>query len=227
MPADTRLHPSLSYCCHSGTLVFLDAARDRYFCLKDDQAGLFREIARTQAGESLPPKVSAFRDELILSGIFTKAQGAGNVIAPCAHPAPTASVFDATTRPRATLRDTARFLSAWAACAPFQRNRKIQSLLDTARQWRAPLPPCESPDEACRLAGTFHALAPYFITLHDACLFRSYLLIRYLASAGVAADWIFGIRLSPFAAHCWVEQDGHVLNEHLDTVQEFQPILCA
>ena len=49
--------------------------------------------------------------------------------------------------------------------------------------------------------------------------------MRFLATKGIAATWTFGVRLVPFGAHCWVEYEGAVLNDHLEHVGGFAPIL--
>lgn len=65
------------------------------------------------------------------------------------------------------------------------------------------------------------------IFLHDACRFRSLVLMNYLTRSGIAPDWVFGVRLCPFSAHCWVEYNGVILNEDSDTVAEFRPIMSV
>src|SRR5690606_36310234 len=45
------------------------------------------------------------------------------------------------------------------------------------------------------------------------CLFDSLCLMRFLLHRGLAADLVFGVRARPFAAHCWVEAEGVILDE--------------
>jgi hypothetical protein len=49
------------------------------------------------------------------------------------------------------------------------------------------------------------------------------LLRRY----GYPARLMFGARLEPFAAHCWAELEGMVLNEPSEAVAPFRPILSV
>jgi hypothetical protein len=44
---------------------------------------------------------------------------------------------------------------------------------------------------------------------------------------GHPARLMFGARLEPFAAHCWAELEGMVLNEPVETVAQFRPILSV
>ena len=228
MPAEVQLHPDISFCRISETFVFLDAQRDRYFCLKGEQAGWFEAILDNRRETAPDPRWPGFLAHLLQSSVLTRPPAPGHQLAPCQHPAAHTSLLDANDQPAPAQKGgTARFLATWLACVCSGQRRSIQRLLQDIRQRKDCVAAGRPSGEAQALTGRFHALAPYVITRHDACLFRSYLLMRYLASAGVTADWVFGVRLSPFSAHCWVEHEGCVLNEHLETVREFQPILCA
>jgi hypothetical protein len=44
---------------------------------------------------------------------------------------------------------------------------------------------------------------------------------------GVSANWEFGVRPLPFSAHCWIEHDGMVLNDHLGHVSEYRKIMSV
>lgn len=45
------------------------------------------------------------------------------------------------------------------------------------------------------------------------CLYNSLCLIRFMLRTGVGANLVFGVRARPFAAHCWVEADGRILDD--------------
>ena len=59
------------------------------------------------------------------------------------------------------------------------------------------------------------------------CFFDALALRHYLARRGIAASWVFGVRGAPFAAHCWLEFGGAVLNEEPDLVRAYQPIMIV
>lgn len=64
-----------------------------------------------------------------------------------------------------------------------------------------------------------------WIPFEGECLKRSFLLKRFLASRGFAADWVFGVRTWPFAAHCWLQIDDLVVGDRLERVGRFTPIM--
>ena len=45
-----------------------------------------------------------------------------------------------------------------------------------------------------------------------------------LFQEGIGAQIVFGVTM-PFAAHCWVQQGDVVLNDALDRVLRFRPIM--
>jgi hypothetical protein len=38
---------------------------------------------------------------------------------------------------------------------------------------------------------------------------------------------VFGVRLDPFAAHCWLQTDRLLLTDAADALGVFTPVLCA
>ena len=58
------------------------------------------------------------------------------------------------------------------------------------------------------------------------CLYDSLALMLLLGSFRIRADWFFGVREDPFIAHCWVQHKSTVLNDHLDRIRLFVPIMA-
>lgn len=72
----------------------------------------------------------------------------------------------------------------------------------------------------------FRRLRPLFP--HDyLCLFESVALVQFLAHYGHAANWVFGVQVGPFAAHCWVQSGGTALNDTVDHLRSFTPIMVV
>jgi len=62
-------------------------------------------------------------------------------------------------------------------------------------------------------------------TAANRCLSRSIAIALVLAGHGVRSTVVIGVRRSPFGAHCWVQAGSAVLNDTLDEVQRFTPLL--
>jgi Transglutaminase-like superfamily len=53
------------------------------------------------------------------------------------------------------------------------------------------------------------------------CLSDSLALMRWLAGHGEGATLVFGVKLDPFAAHCWVQSGDVLLNDRPERVERF------
>lgn len=210
--------------------VFLSTATDRYYLVQKDQFVWLNDLLGSPSHQLSHP-ARAFADQLIALGLLTRDAGAGKPFAPTVRPAATAALPEE--RPPETARvhlaETFRFFRAAALARKVRTRLRLEPLLETARRWST-LPEDErspTPSELAALVSRFKALEPLAYSVQDACLFRSLVLLRYLTFSGIAPDWVFGVRLRPFGAHCWVEKDGVVLNDALETVQAYCPIMCV
>lgn len=64
-------------------------------------------------------------------------------------------------------------------------------------------------------------------TAADRCLARSIALALCLAAKGDRARIVLGVRIAPFGAHCWAQHGDKVLNDSLEEVQRYHPILVV
>ena len=81
-----------------------------------------------------------------------------------------------------------------------------------------------APIEIPSIAAAFETCAR-LIRSHDRCLVRSLAITHFLARRGIMADMVIGVRLRPFAAHSWVQLGTSLLNDRVDHVRSYQPIL--
>lgn len=117
--------------------------------------------------------------------------------------------------------------AAWAAYA--LRIHSLQHILGTVSRTSARLQHAQADkhpllDEA---VAAFHSLRPLLHTSRNRCLQDSLALVRFLASEGMAAHWVIGVKSAPFAAHAWVQTGGLVLNDLHDNVRHYKPILVV
>lgn len=59
------------------------------------------------------------------------------------------------------------------------------------------------------------------------CLHDSLALDRWLTARGLPAMLVFGVKLDPFEAHCWLQVRDAILNDSYDHVSRFTPILAV
>lgn len=61
----------------------------------------------------------------------------------------------------------------------------------------------------------------------DNCLINALALIKVLNMFGKSGKWCFGVRLSPFSAHCWVEGECGVIVDSANYIGKFSRILTV
>lgn len=87
--------------------------------------------------------------------------------------------------------------------------------------------PAGKPDDALlvRRVDAFRRLLPA-MPWTGACLFQSWMLLAFLQRAGLDADWVFGVRTWPFAAHCWLQVGELCLTDAPEALTAYHPILA-
>jgi hypothetical protein len=120
-----------------------------------------------------------------------------------------------------------RFFMAVAKAAVLLRFRSLGGIVARVRR-RTPgeLRGSSRDGPGCHeLAALFARLRPFLFTGHDRCLFESLALLEFLAMHGRHPRWVFAVRARPFAAHCWVQDGPVLLNDTLESVSGFTPIM--
>jgi hypothetical protein len=227
MPPKFTLKPGVSVARPGNLLVFLDERHDRYLALTPLQADLFRQLAAAEAADEPAPQAQAFADRLIRLGLIGETPLGPPLLPPQDNFPPTAPRTDlAPGARRAPPGEYARFAACLVRCWYLHRFTSLSRTLLRARRWKARAGNTpDAKETALALSQAFHAIAPLFISTKDACRFRSLLLFNFLLSRQAAADWVFGVRAAPFAAHCWVEHSGVVLNDCAENTAQYSEIL--
>lgn len=76
-----------------------------------------------------------------------------------------------------------------------------------------------------RLVASFRHMRLWTYSASRACLFDSLVLFQFLHRRGVSTTFVLGVRTKPFIAHAWVQLGDLVLNDSLERVTRFTPIL--
>jgi hypothetical protein len=216
-----RLASGISFCAVEDRYVFLDIRADRYFCLTEAGDAAFR------AWLADPDQVVAqTRSELLDSGLLE--DGPARPTAPWTPPAaPRASLLDQDLPPASFgagllaaqrisyARIRLRLAGLERSLAHYGRAKRRARLPDAAA-----LPQCAAVAAAFSRAGQLRSSL-------DTCLVHSLAVAHALAARGAAAELVIGVRLGPFAAHSWVQQGELIVNDRLDMVRTFTPIMVV
>jgi len=215
------LAPGLSYCEADGHPVFLDLPRDRYVRLTAGGEAAFRALCAGEGGGR-----EAALSQLAAMGIL-RLSDTQKPITPVLSALPGASLVEQQGDPAPIhARDLA--MVAWHVASARIRlsTRALSATLGRLAARKARCAPATSKGEAAiiDLASRFDR-ARAFVPVAPLCLLDSIALMEWLLACHVPATLVMGVRLNPFAAHCWVQTPDLLLNDALDHARNHQPIL--
>ncbi|MGD9711856.1 MAG: lasso peptide biosynthesis B2 protein [Thermomicrobiales bacterium] len=204
----------ISYSVCDDRAVFLDVERDRYFCLPSQ---LNQAFVRTVVdGEAM---LSAHVERLRALGIERLVPG------------DFASRPDIQAIPTKEIAPSDRASSMlWASAAQWLVQSRLKrwrfARLLARERGRTPGPSHNASDQTLANLHAAFRRASLWMGEADQCLARS-IAFRMLAfRLGLAPTLVLGIKLDPFAAHCWVQMGDCVVNDSLERVRGFTPIVA-
>lgn len=219
------LNQSVSFCDCDGVTLFLNAGDDTYLRLTRDQTLWFEQI-RESPMQSWTEPVTRFADALLHRKILTRDEKLGKRIQTETAASPGHLISLPSLEAPPWPRHIATLFYAVLVCSLTERARDFAGIVSAARRWKSKASGLAKPGaDMAHLVTAFHALSPLFFSTRDACRYRSLCLLRFLTLYGLSPNWVFGVRLSPFQAHCWIETEGYVLNDDAGNVQEYRRIL--
>tara|TARA_R110002124_G_scaffold173440_4_gene341043 strand:+ start:2716 stop:3333 length:618 start_codon:yes stop_codon:yes gene_type:complete len=197
--------PDLAWCDLSGTLIFLDISRDRYFCLDDAcNSKAFHELEQAGLGRVQQP------------ACWPKPADWTPPIRTCAAIGSGSFQLPDIARALWIQRRTERRLASTSFAATLTDLRRVMDRVDRRAS--------KSRRTAAQTIRAFEH-ARLLRTAADRCLPRSIALALCLASDGERTNLVIGVKLAPFGAHCWVQSGDEVLNDSVEEVLRYQPIL--
>ncbi|HEX5207110.1 MAG TPA: lasso peptide biosynthesis B2 protein [Steroidobacteraceae bacterium] len=229
------------YPCISGQhVVLMDLERDKYVAVVPGHrlAPWVRgwPVGAMQASD-LPHDVADGADPLVSQmlahGMLVTDPHVGKHAVPVATIRPQRSLieFDLDARPQAGAAQLWRFGCSCLQAQLSLKLRPIQSIVEAMRDRKARLTarglrPAD-PVRLRSLVTAFTRLRPVFYSLRAACLLDSLTLLHFLNADGICPDWVFGVKMEPFDAHCWIQQGELLLNDVPDRVRQYSPILVV
>lgn len=222
-------------CVSGGQLVILDLRSGKYLGLPPREAvelGAWVEgwplgsMHNESLGGELPTALRRLTDH----GLLTTDPSKGKSAEPVSKRLLDTSYMEDYSTVSVRIRVHHLVRMAWAvlvaACA--KRYMRIDRIVGRAyrRKQRAVSKPADADREA-ELLRIFHSLRPLFYSPHNRCMFHCMALAEFLAGYGVYPDWVFGVRVAPFQAHCWLERDGTSLTDAPLNLDRMTPIMIV
>ena len=130
--------------------------------------------------------------------------------------------------PQIMLRDVVDFSVAWLKALISTRDTKLAALfhrIDRGQRRVAGADRTVSLDEVAALMNRFFRIRLWCYTAVRQCLFDSAVLAHFLTRKHIPCNLVIGVSTKPFAAHAWVQFGTFVLNDTVEHVQVFKPIV--
>jgi transglutaminase superfamily protein len=228
-----------AFACKSGSsVVLLDLKADRYLALEDARAsslgGLVAgwPVQATHALSAAQETGSRIVANMLKRGLLTLERSHGKEFASPPVAAPVDSAIGPADAAEMALRLShfSSFVVALTTAWWHLRRRSMEWIVQDVRRRRASVAACEGEHELAirQSARVFDRLRSFTYDARDACLFDSLAMLYFLLGEGFQPQWVIGVRSSPtFTAHSWLQYGGTVLNDSVDHVSVYSPIMAA
>jgi hypothetical protein len=223
-------------CLCGHDFVLLDLVRDKYLALEvPHAAGLSRLVRGWPSAERVSETEESSTDPeslaraLLERGLLT-SDPAARQNEPLVLPAPVQEITADSLDERPTVRvgEAASFLAAWAVGKWLRRRQSIERIVARMRRRkdRAGYVAEEFDIErARRVVAVFDSMRAFFFSTRNLCLLECVVLLELFARYRLYPTWVFGVHVRPFVAHCWLQHEDVVLNDTLDRVTDYTPIM--
>jgi hypothetical protein len=215
-----ELPAHISFAFVGDRAVFLDLRRDRYLALDAACGSAFRRVAGRSVclGPDDPDVVRLLSTGLFMLGEDARPLEPAAATIPVAHPPPASA--------RVNLFDIGRVWLLLSRARRALKSRPLEQVLADRRGRRSAGLAANDEKETEALAARF-CRARALVPIRPSCLQDSLALSDFLAARSAFPSIVFGVKLDPFAAHCWVQSNRMVLNDAPDRIAEFTPILIV
>ncbi len=234
--------PQHVFVCRSHEhIVFLNLKQDRYLALDAVTAGGLATLVQGWPSPAIDNEaqcVATAKDPEIVAqflmkrGLLTADGTVGKDATPVSIEPPTSERVpdDLGSNPSISAGILGHFLSATLLAAIQFRFRPLEHVVQRVRRRNEATRRKQAPVDLSRvesLIAAFARLRPFLFTSKNACLFESFALLEFLSRYGIYPSWVFGVQTRPFAAHCWLQLDGVVLNDTIEHVSGYTPIMVV
>lgn len=228
-----------TYACEiSGYAVFLDLKHDHYMAVAGTDVDVLRGSVEgwpmgSRGRDGIDHARNASKQEvvraLVAEGLLTTNLKAGKLATAARMPAATRSFWDRErVWPELDRRCLVAFSSAWLRTSASIHTLPIGMIVGRVRRRKdreALQAPLFDIAQARRLTAVHLALQPLFFDATNACLRNSLTLIEFLSRYAIYPSWVFGVRMSPFSAHAWVQYGPIVFTDPVEHIRSYTPLM--
>ena len=221
-------------CTVDNHCVFVDLIKDQYLCLETEKTDVFESMFTAGNKDIDTTCQEELAQELVDRKLITQHPNGRDQLTPPAVKRPTRDLigYDIGQKPSIRIGHVLHFLSAATATTIRLRRQPLHRVISRVRQRKLKLSqPPHAQEVSFRqlkdLVEIYNRLRPLLFTAQNHCLYDALTLTEFLNKYRVYPDMIFGVKMGPFAAHCWVQLDDTVLNDSVALTLLQTPIMVA
>ncbi|BEV13171.1 lasso peptide biosynthesis B2 protein (plasmid) [Asticcacaulis sp. DW145] len=212
----------IHFCICDGQTILFDTDLDRFFALPAPMNTAFVNFIGGAQNAEDTPSIDALVARRVLNNDLTERG---------VSPAPTLS------RPVTSLLEAPQEASTWAAVAEATIDQALAGLdlktvpiakiLRGIRREAARRQPAARSLTQRSMGSWARAfqLSQHIVPTGDQCLRRSIAMFRFLARRSCLPSFVIGVRAHNFGAHAWLQMDETVLNDTVEGVLPYTPIM--
>lgn len=230
------------FCLADNHYVFLDLRSDEYLCLGRTHTDVLKDLldgrqvvekhsADSRLHDSGDSDPGVIVKALLAKRLLVESATDGKPLKPVRVEALSSRVSMASNNPRSAIGPAHvwKFFAAAAAASTHLRWRSIERTVRAVEYRKSAHAVADTAVDygvITKLFEIFQRLRPYYPRPY-LCLFDSLALVHFLARYTVFPEWVYGVKLEPFAAHCWVQAGDQVINDSVDRVRDYTPIMSV
>jgi hypothetical protein len=228
MPATTLLARDVHLCIVDGIAIFLDLASDRYVGLDATQTKILQGLTRNENDSD--SDAAALVKHLVQENLLTREARNGKPLRCADGERARSALMTGEYDPPCNIR-VSHVLALTAAYVRVRASLRLRSLAGAIdvlyrRQHTTDDRPLDR-ESVRSLIFVCRRLRPLFYRARENCLLDSLVLTAFLQAHGVFPRLVFGVTNAPFSAHCWLQHGGVALNDRIEYVSNFTPIMTA
>jgi hypothetical protein len=216
-----RLSPGVHHCMVEDRSIFLDLARDRYFALPANLEAAFGQAFQDPCASTIPPDDV---ERLIRAGVL-EAVDDGQMPVPHAPPAaPASDRISVASASKASLTLVVQVVLVQLMASLVVLIFPLRVIARHLERLNSGESRIDSDRMTDGLAAAFR-VASVLIKVEGNCLPRTLAFVWLARLRRCDVHLVIGVRINPFSAHCWAQGGDVVLNDRLDRIILFKPIL--
>ncbi len=213
----------ISFCQGPSGVILLDLRRDWYFQLDPALEPAFRALVHEDGASPDRERVQ----QLMTLGVIEHRSGLATRLKPPAVTPAAASWRDQAPPSRASFLFAAEVWRSLRTARAQVARTPFENIIARLRARKARRVSSSHDVEALKLWAARFEAARRGAPIDAVCLQDSLALLEIYARRNLYPELVLGVTVAPFAAHCWLQAGGLILNEALDEAAPFQPILVV